>query len=214
MFIYVGNRYEAAFRGYRWKSIRCRHCQLEWAYKMVCTADGEGRSPYFLDNDGAKQRAQQDALKNLDWVLDNGTWDVPCPQCGFYQPEMIDRLRKKRYEGHYKWGASLLAVGGTGALVVGLWLLSQVQSTEPIEPIVVIAAALGMAALVIPAVAVLGLRRRGLRRHDPNADADSRAGRPALPESDLLTRKQYEALVAAADPAGENQVPKIEWAAS
>src|SRR5690242_9150309 len=67
--MYVGRRYTATVVGSVWKTICCEFCGLEWAYQLTRRAQGTGRSPYFLDNDGARQRASEEANNTLQRQL-------------------------------------------------------------------------------------------------------------------------------------------------
>ena len=103
--LYVGRRYTSRVSGSVLKGAFCENCDCEYLYKMERTAEGQGSSPYYLDNAGAQRRAQEGAIRALTTAL-KGIDAVPCPSCGWYQKNMLSKLG-----GNYGW---LLACWITG----------------------------------------------------------------------------------------------------
>ena len=55
--MYVGRRHTATIRAKRVMSFRCVHCGHRAKALVVGVGQGQGSSPYFLDESGAKERA-------------------------------------------------------------------------------------------------------------------------------------------------------------
>ncbi|MHB8877693.1 MAG: hypothetical protein ACYC8T_28715 [Myxococcaceae bacterium] len=196
--MYVGNRYTVSVSGSRWKPVHCSHCRAEWAYKVSRQATGEGRSPYFLDNDGAQQRARSSATQNLERLLASAADDIACPKCGNYQDDMVQRLRSKQHTGLMVLGF-LSFIAAVGTILVG--------AASALVPTLVIA---GL--LIAGGVAALVYRGRLQAAYDPNADARSRARRDVSGEANLILREHYEEIITAAAAQGmEDQLQRIEW---
>ncbi len=76
-----------------WKQHRCAGCSALYRYLFKRQALATASSP---------ERAQAQARQKLDTAI-NTTFDQqPCPQCGFYQPDMSAQYRRARYVG-YGW---------------------------------------------------------------------------------------------------------------
>jgi hypothetical protein len=94
-FVYFGRTYAATVSGSALKRVQCAACNKVFEYILERSASGRGASHYFLNNAGAAERARQRAHVNLDRALSDGVDPVHCPECGIYQPEMVQVLRKK-----------------------------------------------------------------------------------------------------------------------
>ncbi len=220
--VYVGRRFMVMVEGSFWQPIDCEHCQLEWAFRVRIGGLGVGKSPYMLDDRGAKDRAAKrarDALEEDQRLAAEGIKrNVACPGCGQYQGEMVRSLRAGHAPSWGAWGwativlGSLLVIRGlTGDAAIGgegtVWL------------------ACG-AIPIAGGVASLTWRRRLQRRFDPNAktvlgtagspyrqpkDVAAGAGRELSGAPDVITRAQYEAVCAEALAQGTEPPPPIRW---
>jgi hypothetical protein len=94
------------------RTVQCESCQAEYVYVLKCEGVGSGTSVLFLDNEGAKERAAKAAVDMLTEKLENAVDGVPCPNCGWYQADMITHLRSE-------W-CSAMDVAGLIATVFGL----------------------------------------------------------------------------------------------
>ena len=119
--IYVGGRYTCTVRGSKVKAAQCVNCGCAYAYIQSATATGTGRSPYYLDNEGAQRRAGQNAENNLMSTL---AADRPaaCPKCGWIQPAMFRFLKGSHADvvGTFGAIAAVLAVGLMAAMPLHL----------------------------------------------------------------------------------------------
>jgi hypothetical protein len=91
----VWNEYSANVSGATYKFVECEECKQKYVYRMVRTGAGQGNSLYFLDNAGAQRRAQGQAKAELEHKLKKECDAVPCPKCGLYQEDMVEKMRKE-----------------------------------------------------------------------------------------------------------------------
>ncbi|HEX8914476.1 MAG TPA: hypothetical protein VF796_19160 [Humisphaera sp.] len=161
--LYVGNRHTAVASGRTTKTVRCEKCGETYCYRMVRRAQGEGRSPYFLDEDGAADRAARRAAKTLQKKLERGCEPVACPDCGHYQAHMVAQLRRRRY-GWIMWVGIFVPL----AALVGFAMYASDKRVEPSDDPSMLAAGLGAPLLV--ATALFLVRWHLARNWDPNVD--------------------------------------------
>ncbi|MDB5212625.1 MAG: hypothetical protein JWO86_552 [Myxococcaceae bacterium] len=227
--VLVSRRHTVLVEGFFWQVVECEHCELEWAFQVRCGGIGQGRSPFLLDEKGARERAKDRAHRALkqdrQLALEGVTRNVACPGCNRYQSEMVESLRRTH-------GSSWAAAGVVCMLVASVLGLRGLTENEPL-------ARSGFAWTVPAAIFVLvgaGLlaRRSQLRRRfDPNAAAvDTSAASHSSPyrQAELpteppeesvasmrteqmdapavITRAQYDA-ARAATPV--DALPEIPW---
>jgi hypothetical protein len=79
--MYVGLRYSASAEARLGQSFSCPHCGYRCQAIARGSGEGEGASPYMLDNQGAEERAEEAArraaLENARVMLTI----APCPKC-------------------------------------------------------------------------------------------------------------------------------------
>lgn len=174
MGIPVGMKYTSKVRGSTLKPVNCTGCGALFVYRMTREAEGTGSSVLFLDNDGAKQRASEEATAAVRQKLRDEADNIPCPRCGVYQPEMVVRLKSKHHGYLRVMGIIAIIAGALGAFCGSLTFLS------------VCAAGVGL----------LVLRGWLARRHEPNANAAARIGYTS-PDVGLVTPEQYQQVLEA-----------------
>ncbi len=92
----VATRWVATARGTVWKVVTCLHCQQTYAFQLELETTGqEVGPPLSLSDEGAKL-AQARAEENLSKMGRNVVIPLPCPNCGCYQPDMVELLRTER----------------------------------------------------------------------------------------------------------------------
>ena len=107
----VWAEYHCEVSGGTYKFVECEACQQKYVYRMVRKAKGQGDSLYFLDNAGAQNRAKSKANADLKKALANDCDPVPCPQCGAYQDDMVQKLRRE-YRMWMYWVGIFSIFGG------------------------------------------------------------------------------------------------------
>ncbi|HEV8378880.1 MAG TPA: hypothetical protein VGP99_08515, partial [Tepidisphaeraceae bacterium] len=97
MSIPIGASYTSTATGKIAKPVQCVRCGGEYVYIMERKVTGGGFSFLFVDNDGAAKRAEAAARQNLERKLNDDCDLVACPDCGHYQPQMIRKIRGRRF---------------------------------------------------------------------------------------------------------------------
>lgn len=117
----VWKQFTCTTSGSIFKVVVCENCKARYVYQMIREAQAQGTSLYMLDNDGARNRAQSSAEAELKSRLTMDCDPVPCVHCGWYQENMVRRLRKERYRWLHYFGVGTLIVGFL--LAFGAWLI-------------------------------------------------------------------------------------------
>lgn len=122
--MWAGMEYTASVGGGAFKEVHCAECGREFFYALQREAKGKGSSLYFLDNKGARERADEAARRRLAKELESAIDPVPCPGCGHVQADMVRAARKTRLRWLAKLGWLLViavaTVGGMNFLTTGL----------------------------------------------------------------------------------------------
>ena len=177
MFVYAARNYTSAVTLARPADVTCEKCSCRYRYKLVRRATGRSSAPYGLGAEGAKRRAQELAVKAVGRRLATGVDPVACPDCGWFQADMVRDLRRRagRRTLHLAW-----AVPAVAAVV--LFCLCAAEShgfrrsfdrMDAGGQMLVLAAA---ALVVLPPAGVPLLRLAVVRRIDPNRDYPIKPG--------------------------------------
>ena len=89
----VATQWVATARGTVWKVVTCSHCRQRYAFLLELETTGKEVGPPLSLGDEGTRRAQARAEENLSKMARNVVFPLPCPNCGCYQPDMVDRLR-------------------------------------------------------------------------------------------------------------------------
>jgi hypothetical protein len=89
----------------------------EYGYVMTRQGHGVVRSWKFLDNQ-ARDNAKWLAERHLLWKLEASCDPVPCPQCGWFQEEMVSRLRRNHLRWLFLTGLAAIAAAFLGGLIM------------------------------------------------------------------------------------------------
>jgi hypothetical protein len=154
----------------------------------------------FLDNQGARERADQDAEQNLRGMLEREIEAVPCPICGWFQAAMVPKVQREHRVLLRDLGVVLI-----GIAIVAFWLsflegalrnrtLPWWQATSAM--VAAACACVGAGLLIVKVILS--------RRYDPNsADRDARI---ALGKSRAITKEQLGQILLQRD-VGAGQAP-------
>jgi len=91
----IGAKTTAAAEGATLKVVSCEHCHQNYAYRLELRAIGVDHNLLFLDSEGSARRAQAQAEQNLLKMCRNVVRPVPCPNCGFYQDDMVKLIKEQ-----------------------------------------------------------------------------------------------------------------------
>ena len=114
-----------------WKFVSCTHCQERYAYLLKMEATAECHDLLFLDGEGSA-RARPQAEQNLLQKSRNNMLSVPCPNCGFYQDDMSQKLKEAAW---INWpqiaGAAIVLLSFIPLLfaISYLWVLTLILGT-------------------------------------------------------------------------------------
>lgn len=120
--------------GHRDKWVTCESCGKDYVYTLYRRVFGVGRSPFFLDNKGAAERADERAAAKLEVTLDTDADARPCPHCGRFQTNMIPAARRSYLPG-MGFLNCLSIIGGFAFLGFILLILNGVvRDAGPVVP--------------------------------------------------------------------------------
>jgi len=191
----------AHLTGSRVKFVTCEHCGTEYVYRMERQASGSGTSFLFLDNAGAKERAELEAKHKVNTQLQEEQDPVPCPSCAWVQSGMLFHARAHHHIWMFYLGLPT-AVGGFALLLVDLFTIDLVP-LNPASPLFLL-----KLAAIPTGIGLIVLRERLARRYDPNAVElvmrQRIAARRAIP------KKEYDAAVLAAQPPRQKVWPQFD----
>ena len=164
--------YTAKAGGMVWKLVGCEHCNTLFAYQMQRWAKGGAVSVFFLNNQGAQERASDLAQQKLLKMLETDFNVLPCPTCGKYQRYMYWRIQGKQWGGLQGWGALCFILALPIAIVGYLFSISSSYNANRDIPWMMrncyitagTLCGLGFALMVLSGI--LGAR------HDPNNAAE------------------------------------------
>lgn len=116
--MYVGKRYTATVDQDFELPYRCKHCGFKSDTTVFSFGSGQGHSPYFLDAQGARERAGAKAASDAR----NNAWTAlrlcPCPKC------------KMRDAAGFIVRSTLLIVVTAGPLWAFAWTVASVHTSE------------------------------------------------------------------------------------
>lgn len=194
-------RWVAKANGTVWKVVTCSHCQQRYGFQLELETTGQVvGAPLSMDADGARQ-AQARAQENLAKMGRNVVIPLPCPNCGCYQPDMVEVLRSE----------------GTSNAPVKVGLLVIVVSLIPLAfsvPYNWVATVVGVAV----GFGLIGYGDWAAARWDPNAGPPEK--RKALGRKRAVWGEELDELLAAgrdadvqlAAPAAEGPAPDAQIA--
>lgn len=194
MFVYDGVNYTATVKGSTPVAVRCEKCGHKYYYLLVCTAVGRGQAPYGLGAEAAKERARAAAERQLRRMLETEIVPVPCPQCGWYQEEMIPQLKAPRLRWMRFVGISGVVVGGLVAVVATLLTAASGERHSTIEPAAVVVAWGVTAITLLGGIALLLVRRHKNAGYDPN-NPETEQERIELGRRFTITKEEAEELM-------------------
>jgi hypothetical protein len=167
VFIPYAREYTVTTTGTVVKLVECESCKGEYVYQLTRRGAGTGTSMLFLDDAGAQQRAEHEARAALLEKLSLDCDPVPCPFCGWYQRDMVERVRRLRHRWLITAGWLLVPIGLVFALVAAFFTQHPAADQHTTE----IALFWALAALcVVGSPALIVWRYRSARKHDPNTE--------------------------------------------
>jgi len=189
----VWRSYTTEVKGAVLKRVTCEGCGGRYVYRMERSAEGQGTSPYMIDNRGAERRSSTAADRALLRKLQRECDIVPCPACGTVQEDMVRRSRG----GQHRW-LRRIAIGLI-LLAVMLGVMNWLSTADGARYQLLSWSTIAVIAMSGPAV--LAVRGFLQAAHDPNDEPvhqrieEGRAR--AMPE------EEYERIARDAAPPGD-----------
>jgi hypothetical protein len=128
----IGTKYYAVLRESSWKVVTCEYCQETYAFVLDIEAQGSDTDLLFLDSSGAEQRAIAQARENLSAKTQNSIATVPCPQCGFYQADMVRQMKEDAWVNPTQIAGAIVILLALIPLTLGIayvWVVTAVVAT-------------------------------------------------------------------------------------
>ncbi len=72
---------------------RCEHCGHTYGHVADLKAEGTGRSPLWLNQEGARERARQEALEGMEKLIKSNLDPVACPACHLLSKALVVALK-------------------------------------------------------------------------------------------------------------------------
>jgi hypothetical protein len=196
MVFYAGMRYTSTVKGSIPKVVQCEQCNQGYVYMLQRSASGEGSSPYFLDNAGAQERAQDRARATLISNLQHGIDEVPCPHCGHVQKHMFERGRTVKY-GWMRTAVIVLSIFATAVLFVTALFTVLLDSKASRDAVIAVLAFWGVFGVLFFVVLGIHLLRKKLcANYNPNArpveERIARGRKVAIPLEEFARMMQQQ----------------------
>ncbi|HQL49049.1 MAG TPA: hypothetical protein PLC09_10295 [Holophaga sp.] len=72
---------------------RCEHCGHTYGHVADLKAEGTGRSPLWLNPEGARERARNEALEGMEKLIKSNQDPVACPACHRLSAALVAALK-------------------------------------------------------------------------------------------------------------------------
>jgi hypothetical protein len=162
-----------------------------YAVDRTCTEGGF--SPLFLDNQGARDRAEAAARKALQVKLEKAVDPIACPKCEWYQADMV-RVAGQRRTVWLVALAVFTAVAGVATAFVAFvvhrnskepWYSRELATTWHVAAIFLLVAA-----------ACLVVRQLIRNNWNPNSDTKWKNARRPIEAKNVMRKADYDRLSA------------------
>ena len=132
--VYFGRTYTVTARGMAWREQTCEQCGGTFHYPAVFEAAGVAESPYFLNNAGARAKAERRAAEAVARAAATTTVAVPCRHCGWFQRAMIPPFRAMLWPDLGRIGTMLAGAGlMLGMIAAIIWVGEADPATPAVE---------------------------------------------------------------------------------
>lgn len=183
--MYVGRRMISTVTVRDILSYTCKHCEFRGEALVTAVGQGQGQSPFFLDNEGAANRASERAERDAREKLVDTIGIATCPSCGKRDASAV--------RGAYVW-AILLGLG-LAAVCWGVFFVLDLERHRPLGLTLRAVASAGVFA------GVLFLRLRAVFSADKRVQwTDVPKVKPAKPRQPLPEARAVRAPSGPQDP--------------
>ena len=99
-----GTKYTAQMTGAIWKPVVCENCGCQYFYLAKAKAEGSGENILWLNKHAAMAKAENTAAEKLEKQLKEIVLNYHCPECGFYQAHMLQRMKNQIWKNTFILG--------------------------------------------------------------------------------------------------------------
>jgi len=193
MFIFVylptGVKHVTSMQGRFLRLVDCKHCQEAYAFQLDLQSTGE---VYGAGDEASAAQARRKAEENLLAKSKNVVLPIPCPKCGCYQKDMVEKMKED---------ASINSAQIIGLVIVLLAFLPLAISRSAVSiSLTVVLALIGIGPLVSGILKAF--------RFDPNVGDPE--PRKALGRSKAVWGKELEELRAKAEDQADRHRGALE----
>jgi hypothetical protein len=167
-----GTKYTMPVSGVTWKPVTCENCGCVYYYQIKHQTSGSADNVLWLNKQGAIDKAEYSANQNLEKYLKNAVRNYSCPDCGFYQTEMIRRMKNNIW-----LRAALFGV------IAFVFIFANATSSSSSLFYALVAGLVVSGILLIP-----------LARFDPNSNAQARENQKFSDNYPVLRKSEIEQL--------------------
>src|SRR5437867_4255362 len=114
----VWTRTTTSVKGSAWRKLHCETCNQEYVFQVKATARAAETALYGIGSGGANERTRRHANANQRRLLQHIVEPVPCPICGWYQADMCDEIKRRRYGWLLHMSICLIVIGGFADLIM------------------------------------------------------------------------------------------------
>jgi hypothetical protein len=216
MAVPTGVEFTTLAKGKAVKKVHCESCGNDYVYLMKRGFEGLETAWLSSTEKKAKDMSKMKAVLGLQMMLDADCELIPCPECGWYQPNMVKKIRQGFRDNFATAGLIMIAVAVVLVLGAFAHFGEQVPGADQLQlrhP-VLLAFAVPLAAL---GIALYPLGKVLASRKDPNEDDPER--RKKLGRRSSISRSEYEEntmgkpveviRLAGFDPPGEPELRRM-----
>ncbi len=165
MFV-ISTEYTANAVGRRLHLRLCSKCGCEFGYEALRIGMGRGTSYYFLNNEGAENRATRRAEAAAARLAEESPEVVPCPRCDHIEEDMIDEWGRGSALGWFFLGSLGVILGLIVLLIASMLSYYPPKKWPPSSSTLLVFAGIGVGMFIAGAIVLL-IRHRSLSSSRP-----------------------------------------------
>jgi hypothetical protein len=182
--------YTAKIEGKALREVTCESCGQEYVYVLHIRVKGTSAHPYGVNASAGPENARADAEAKYRKRLKDAVDLAPCPRCGWIQENMHALARRMKGTDY------LQLLVGFVAFFAGIGLLGLLPFWGVLEDLYRVIIPIGLAVIMLAALAVFFRRLVADRRWHPNdAPAERRlaiAAKISIPREEYLKALQRQ----------------------
>ncbi|PMK00357.1 hypothetical protein [Vibrio sp. 10N.261.55.A7] len=183
-----------SIEGKVWKPVNCEHCNTEFVYKMTRKSEAMCED---VEDKAHKKAAVDEAKQGLKHKFNSEFDQIPCPNCGKFQPNMLWVHRHSKFTNIEGFAYSFTLFAAILCLMgVALLLVLSPKGDLQISALSLVDQFLLPLAMVIPTLLTIALFCRMLRLLvNPNRKPKFEEAVKMVNEGTILDKNQFKAAV-------------------